>query len=101
MGKALVRVPFYSMVNLVAERRIVPELIQDQMTAESLAREALALLENEAARESMRRDLAEVAEKLSARHAGPEYDPLEVAATLVEQHLAEKRLIKEEMVHVS
>ena len=101
MGKALVRVPFYSMVNLVAERRIVPELIQDQMTAESLAGEALALLENEAARESMRRDLAEVAEKLSARRAGPEYDPLEVAATLVEQHLAEKRLIKEEMVHVS
>ena len=47
MGKALVRVPFYSMVNLVAERRIVPELIQDQMTAESLAREALALLEND------------------------------------------------------
>ena len=37
MGKALVRVPFYSMVNLVAERRIVPELIQDQMTAENLA----------------------------------------------------------------
>ena len=47
MGKALVRVPFYSMVNLVAGRRIVPELIQDQMTAENLAREALALLEND------------------------------------------------------
>jgi hypothetical protein len=49
----------------------------------------------------MRRDLAEVAEKLWGPHAGSEYDPLEVAATLVEQHLAEKRLIKEEMVHVS
>jgi lipid-A-disaccharide synthase len=96
MGKALVRVPFYSMVNLVAERRIVPELIQDQMTAESLAREAAALLENGVARESMRRDLAEVARKLS----GPE-DPLEVAASLVEKHLAEKHLAKEEMVHVS
>ena len=71
MGKALVRVPFYSMVNLVAERRIVPELIQDQMTAESLAREALALLENDGRRESMRRDLAEVAEKLS----GPDRIP--------------------------
>jgi lipid-A-disaccharide synthase len=96
MGKALVRVPFYSMVNLVAERRIVPELIQNQMTAEGLAREALALLENEAARESMRRDLAEVAGKLS----GPE-DPLEVAAALIEKHLAEKHLTTEEMVHVS
>jgi lipid-A-disaccharide synthase len=96
MGKALVRVPFYSMVNLVAQRRVVPELIQDQMTAESLAREAVALLGNGAARETMRRDLAAVALKLS----GPE-DPLEVAASLVEKHLAEKHLAKEEMVHVS
>jgi lipid-A-disaccharide synthase len=96
MGKALVRVPFYSMVNLVAERRIVPELIQDQMTAESLAREALALLENADRRESMRRDLTEVTLKLS----GPQ-DPMEVAAALVEKYLAEKHFVKEEMVHVS
>jgi len=95
MGKALVRVPFYSMVNLVAERKIVPEFIQDQMTPENLAREALALLENEVARENMRRDLAEVAEKLS----GPD-DPLEVAAALIENRLAEKQF-KEEVVHVS
>ena len=44
----------------------------------------------------MRRDLAEVAQKLW----GPE-DPMEVAASLVEKHLAEKHLTKEEMVHVS
>ncbi len=96
MGKTLVRVPFYSMVNLVAERPIVPELIQDQMTAENLAREALALLESEAAGEGMRRNLADVARKLS----GPQ-DPLEAAAALVEKYLAEKHLTKEEMVHVS
>jgi lipid-A-disaccharide synthase len=96
MGKALVRVPFYSMVNLVAERRIVPELIQDALTPEALAREALALLENENTREKMRRDLAAVADRL----AGPE-DPLERAAALVEKRLGEKYLTKEEMVHVS
>jgi lipid-A-disaccharide synthase len=96
MGKALVRVPFYSMVNLVAGRRIVPELIQDQMTAEGLAREALALLESEAAREGMRQDLAEVAQKLSGTQ-----DPLETAASLIEKHLADKRVTKEEMIHVS
>lgn len=100
MGKALVRVPFYSMVNLVAERRIVAELIQGEMTAENLAREARALLENEGARETMRRDLAEVAGKLS----GPER-PLEFAAALIERDLAKKLadryLAKEEMVHVS
>ena len=101
MGKALVRVPFYSMVNLVAERRIVPELIQNQMTAESLAGEALALLENADRRESMRRDLAEVTVKLWGPHAGSEHDPMEVAAALVEKRLAEKHPTKEEMVHVS
>ena len=96
MGKALVRVPFYSMVNLVAGRKIVPELIQDQITAESLALEAAALVENVAARERMRRDLAEVAQKLT----GPD-NPLDVAAALVEKRLAEMHLSKEEMVHVS
>jgi lipid-A-disaccharide synthase len=101
MGKALVRVPFYSMVNLVADRRIVPELIQDQMTAENLAREALALLENADRRESMRRDLAEVTLKLWGPHVGSEHDPIEVAASLVEKRLAEKHPTKEEMVHVS
>lgn len=100
MGKALVRVPFYSMVNLVGGRRIVSELIQDRMTPETLAGEALALLENENRRERMRRDLAEVAQKL-ARPDDPPDDPLELAARLVENYLAKKHHTKEEMVHVS
>jgi lipid-A-disaccharide synthase len=89
MGKFLVRVPFYSMVNLVAGRRIVPELIQNDMTPARLAEEAVALLTNESARESMRNELQLVARKL----AQAQDDPLEVAARLVEKHL------KEEMVH--
>src|SRR5580704_11914837 len=44
MGKLLVRVPYYSMVNLVAGRRIVPELMQSEMTPARLAGEALRLL---------------------------------------------------------
>jgi lipid-A-disaccharide synthase len=95
MGKALVRVPFYSMVNLVAERRIIPELIQDDMTPEALAREALLLLEDGAERENMREELARVAEKLSGAD-----DPLDVAAAIVETSLG-KTQHKEEMVHVS
>lgn len=96
MGQALVRVPFYSMVNLVGGKRIVPELIQDDMTSETLTREALDLLENQYRRETMRRDLAEVAQKL----AGQE-DPLDNAAAVVEEYFAPKYQSKEEMVHVS
>jgi lipid-A-disaccharide synthase len=62
IGKALVKIPFFCMVNLIAERKIVPELMQDEMTGANLAAEALRLLGDTA---SMRRDLAEVRQKLS------------------------------------
>ena len=65
MGKLLVRVPFYSMVNLIAGRALVPELMQDQMTGERLAAEVLRLLSDPAARARMQAGLAEVREKLS------------------------------------
>jgi len=71
LGKMLVDVPFYSMVNLIAGRKIVPELIQDDMTPENLARESLRLLSGEPERTVMRADLAEVARKLSGRSGAP------------------------------
>jgi len=78
IGRRLVDVPFLSMVNLVAGRRIVPELIQDEVSGPSLAVAAAKLLADGAARERMRMDLAEVAAKLAS--AG---DPMERAADLV------------------
>lgn len=90
LGKLLVRVPFYSMVNLVAGRQIVPEFIQSDMTAGRLAAAASALLNDPDARRRMRNDLAGVA----ARLAGPE-DPMEVAASAVTEFL------DKEMVHAS
>ncbi len=65
IGKMLVRVPFFSMVNLIAERKIVPELMQSEMTARRIGDEAIALLSDERRRFLMKRDLAEVAGKLS------------------------------------
>jgi lipid-A-disaccharide synthase len=62
LGKALVRIPFYCMVNLIAERKVVPEWMQDEMTGENLAADALKLLEESG---GMRRDLGEVRAKLS------------------------------------
>ena len=65
LGRLLVRVPFYSMVNLVAERAIVPELMQNRMTGKEIAANALWLLQDEAMRHRMRQDLAEVAGRLA------------------------------------
>jgi lipid-A-disaccharide synthase len=64
LGRRLVKVPFLSMVNLIAGRMIVKELMQDEMTADSLTREALRLLQPEPAA-AMKHDLAEVAHRLS------------------------------------
>jgi lipid-A-disaccharide synthase len=86
LGRLLVRVPYYSMVNLVAERPVVPELMQTAMTGERLAAEALHLLHDGEARERMRGDLADVARRLSS-----EGRPMEKAAALVEQLVIERQ----------
>jgi lipid-A-disaccharide synthase len=65
IGKPLVKVPFYSMVNLIAGRKIVPELIQDDMTGERIAAEAGTLLDGGADRAKMKTALAEVAARLA------------------------------------
>ncbi len=72
VGKLLVDVPFYSMVNLLAGRRIVPELIQGDCTAERLAAEAERLLDDDEARETMRRELAEIGKGLETSRPAAE-----------------------------
>ncbi len=62
--KRMVRSPFIAMVNLIAGRRVVPELIQDQFTSAALEQEVRKLLESPAARDEMKADLAEVRTKL-------------------------------------
>ncbi len=65
IGKPLVKVPFFSMVNLIAGRAIVPELIQNDMTGERIAAEATRLLDGGPDRAKMKEDLAEVAGRLA------------------------------------
>ncbi|MGB9244427.1 MAG: lipid-A-disaccharide synthase [Candidatus Acidiferrales bacterium] len=62
--KRMVRSPFIAMVNLIAGRRVVPELIQDQFTSAAVEKEVHKLLESPAARDEMKVGLAEVRTKL-------------------------------------
>jgi lipid-A-disaccharide synthase len=64
LARPLVRTKFFSMVNLIAGRRVVAELIQDDFTPQSAAHELQRLLDSEPARNELRRGLAEVREKL-------------------------------------
>jgi len=62
--RRMVHTPFFSMVNLVAGHRVVPELIQHDFTPSDVAAEVRRLLESPAARGEMKADLAEVRAKL-------------------------------------
>jgi lipid-A-disaccharide synthase len=81
-GRRLVKVPFLSMVNLIANRKIVPELIQHKMTSEKLADATGELLCHPVQAEKMRRDLAEVKRMLTR-----EGDPFERVAASMESFL--------------
>jgi lipid-A-disaccharide synthase len=85
LGRFLVDVPFYSMVNLIAGRAVVPELMQSQMTGDRLASEVLRLLTDGAARARMVAGLAEIKRKLS-----PEGDPIERAGLVIQDLLEGK-----------
>jgi lipid-A-disaccharide synthase len=92
-GKFLVRVPFYSMVNLIAGRAVVPELMQGQMTGEAIAREAGRLLSDDRARAEMKAGLSEVRERLSGGPAG--MPAARCAATIIQG------ILEGQAIHVS
>ena len=64
LAKPLVRTKFFSMVNLIAERQVVPELIQKDFTPERVSHEVLRLLNEPSARATLRSGLAEVRQRL-------------------------------------
>ncbi|MGC2530935.1 MAG: lipid-A-disaccharide synthase [Candidatus Acidiferrum sp.] len=64
LAKPLVRTKFFSMVNLIAERIVVPELIQKDFTPDRVSEEVVRLLKDPSARDTLRAGLAEVRNRL-------------------------------------
>ncbi|MFZ5862127.1 MAG: lipid-A-disaccharide synthase [Nitrospirota bacterium] len=60
IGRRLISTPHLALVNVVAGRRVVTELVQEQATAEVLAAAIAPLLADDRANEAMRRELAAV-----------------------------------------
>ncbi len=69
IARRLVGVSTFGMVNLVAGKSIVKELIQHELTAESVAAETVALLTSPTRADAMRRDLLDVKAKLGGAGA--------------------------------
>ncbi len=57
IAKLLVNIPFISLVNLIADKEIVKELIQNDLTPENLTQETQHLIQNHAQIKSMYLDL--------------------------------------------
>lgn len=64
IGRQLVKVPHIGMVNLVAEREVCPEFIQDAATAGAMADAVTPLLQETPGRARMREGLADVRSRL-------------------------------------
>jgi len=64
LGKMIIKIPHISLPNIIAEREIVPELLQYAVTGHNIAQEAMPILMDPAVRSKMVKDLAEMRDKL-------------------------------------
>jgi lipid-A-disaccharide synthase len=67
IAKRVVSVPHVAMVNLIAQKRVIPELIQNEFKASNIVRELTPLLPDGPPRQSMMQELAELRGMLRSR----------------------------------
>lgn len=89
-GRRLVKVPYLSMVNLIADREIIPELIQHDMTPTRLAASVSELLNDDRRRERMKEDLGALRKVLTS-----EGDPFLRAADAIAGSLENQKHVQE------
>jgi lipid-A-disaccharide synthase len=69
IGRIVVRLPYISLVNIVAGKRIVPELIQGKMTVQSIVSEVSRILDDKEYSDTMVGALSQVKGKLGTKGA--------------------------------
>jgi lipid-A-disaccharide synthase len=70
LGRLLIRIPWVSLVNIVAGRAVVPELLQAEATRRRMAQEALRLLGSRIELDAQRAAFSEIRGKLGAGRIG-------------------------------
>jgi lipid-A-disaccharide synthase len=66
LARPFIRVQYASLVNLVAGKEVVPELLQDKATSQNIYNEISGLVINNQAGDSMRQELVQVVKQLGA-----------------------------------
>ena len=84
IAKRVVTVPHVAMVNLIAQKRLIPELIQDDFTASNVVRELMPLLPDGPPRQSMMKELAELRGLLQSGVRGTSTHPAPSVARVAE-----------------
>jgi lipid-A-disaccharide synthase len=65
LGRLLIRhIRYFSLVNLIADKEVIPELLQDEVTPAAIAEQLEVMVNDRAYRKKCLQGLAEVAEKL-------------------------------------
>lgn len=85
LGRHLVRVPFYAMPNLIAEREVVPELVQTRFTADNIVSWMRRLVPESPERAHMSAGFTEVRQRL--RSTNSVADPAHVAAATIAREM--------------
>jgi lipid-A-disaccharide synthase len=86
LGKPRVKVPHFAMVNLIAGRQVVPELVQHDFTAQNIVSRLQEILPDGPGRDRMLEGLAEVKAQLhppQSGTAGPPQHPADRAAEII------------------
>jgi lipid-A-disaccharide synthase len=81
LGKPRVKVPFFAMVNLIAEEEVVPELVQHKFTAENVVAELNKIIPDGEPRKRMLQGLELVKARL--QHGGSDSHPAQAAAEII------------------
>jgi lipid-A-disaccharide synthase len=81
LGKPRVKVPYFAMVNLIAEKKVVPELVQHKFTAENIIAELGKIIPDGGERSRMLEGLAEVKRRL--KEGGGGTPPAQKAAAIM------------------
>ncbi len=69
LARNMIKIPNIGLVNVVAGKKIVPELVQFNATAQNIAKETLAILNNKELQKHIKEDLRKVKEGLGERGA--------------------------------
>ncbi len=86
LGRSRVKVPYFAMVNLIAGEEVVPELVQQDFTAEKVVTKLNEIIADGPARNKMIAGLDEVRTRLRGPNRGPDKDerhPVDRAAEAV------------------